>query len=127
MIDTIALLRLTASADKASLNATSTAATETEAVLNAPDADATALMRADVSVESAAPMLAFADDSDGTAAPLSETTALTRAAVSLDTAVLNAETTFNVLAFSVKLWLLLSSDAIFSNVLNRMGAPLKMF
>ena len=127
MIDTIVLLRVTASADKASLNATSTAATEREAALNAPDADTTALMRADVSAERAARMLASADDSDGTAAPLSEATALTRAAVSPDTSVLNAETTFNVLAFSVKLWLLLSSDAIFSNVLNRMGAPLKMF
>jgi hypothetical protein len=121
------LLRVTASADKASLNATSTAATEREAALNAPDADTTALTRADVSAERAARMLASADDSDGTAAPLSEATALTRAAVSPDTSVLNAETTFNVLAFSVKLWLLLSSDAIFSNVLNREGAPLKMF
>lgn len=120
-------MRVTASADKASLNAASTTANETEAALNTLDTDAAALTRADVSVERAAVMLASADDSDGTAVALSEATALPRATVSLDTSVLNAETTLNVLAFSVKLWLLLSSDAIFSNVLNREGAPLKMF
>jgi hypothetical protein len=127
LTETMVPLRLTASADRAPLKVPSAAANETDALLNAVERDATALIRETVSVERAVINPASTDESDGMEALLSDATALTRATISADTAVLNPETTAKVLALIVKFVFVVISSAIFSNVLNLAGAPLKMF
>lgn len=58
---------------------------------------------------------------------LRDATVLMRPLVSLETAVLKADTLAIVLALMVRLWFEVISDAIFSKVLNLTGAALKMF
>ena len=127
LTETMAPLRVTASADRATLNVLSAAANETDALLNAVERDATALLRETVSVERAVINPASTDESDGMEVLLNDATALTRETVSADTDVLNPETTAKVLALIVKLVFVDISTAIFSNVFNLTGAPLKMF
>jgi len=126
LTDPTALVRTTVSDESAVLNTTFTAASDTDAALNAPDRDATALPRPLVSAERALISPVSTAKSDGMAVLLRDATALMRALVSPDTAVFSADTRDIVLALRVKLWFVLISDAIFSRVLNRDGAPLKM-
>jgi hypothetical protein len=127
LTDPTALARTTVSVESAVLNTTFTSANDTDAALNAPDRDVTAVPRPLVSAERELIKPASTAESDGMAVLLSDATALMRALVSLDTAVFNTDTRDIVLALMVKLWFVLISAAIFSRVLNRDGAPLKMF
>jgi hypothetical protein len=127
LTDPTALARITVSDDSAPLNPAFAAANDADALVTAPDRDATALLRPAVSAERAPIKPASTVESDGMAVLLSDATALMRALVSLDTAVFNADTRASVLALMVKLWFVLISDAIFSRVLNRDGAPLNTF
>jgi hypothetical protein len=101
----MALLRWIASVDNAALNPLSAAENDTDALLNALDSDAIALARVDVSAESAPIMPASAAERDGMAVLLKDATALMRATISLDMAVVNASTRAIVPLFSVKMGL----------------------
>ena len=101
LTDKMALLRWIASVDTAALNPSSAAENDTDALLNALDSDAIALVRVYISVESAPIMLASAAERDGMAVLLKDATALMRATISLDMAVVNASTRAIVPLFSV--------------------------
>ena len=126
----MALTRVTVSAEMAVLNdasaAPKTAATDATAVLTDP----TALARTTVSDDNAplnTPLTATNDTDAALNALDRDATALSRALVSLDTAVLNADTRDIVLSLMVMAGFVIISDAIFSKVLNLVGAPFKMF
>lgn len=105
LTDSMALLRLTASADNARLNAPSTEANDADALLNPLDSDATALPRATVSVDRAVLNPESTVARDGIAVLLNDVIALIRVDVSLDTPDFNALTLLSVLALIVRLGL----------------------